>query len=63
MLLIMLKAVLPTKSEIRSGSQLSGQGDELSSGHIELYLGVEHFGMCSKQMTAVVDSPQNWASI
>lgn len=59
----MLKAVLPTKGESRSGSQLSGQGDELSSGHTELDLGVEHFVMCSKRMTTVVDSPQNWGGI
>lgn len=59
----MLKVALPNKGENRSGSQLSGQGDELSSGHTEIYLGVEHFVMCSKRMTTVVDSPQNSSGI
>lgn len=30
-----------TKGGVRSGSQFSGQGDELSSGHVGLHMPVE----------------------
>lgn len=45
--------VPPTKKEIRSGSQWSGQGDELSSG-CELHTPVEHPVMYSKQMNTML---------